>query len=108
MIWNWPTSLTPRLRSSINATTYRMVDQIESLEAEMKELDDTRLRRIGRSLSYRARSGEPPDDLLIETFAATREAGRRTLGMRHYDVQLLAGIALVHGSIVEMQTGEGK
>ncbi|NBP88050.1 MAG: preprotein translocase subunit SecA, partial [Planctomycetia bacterium] len=96
------------MRSSINATTYRMVDQIESLEAEMKELDDTRLRRIGRSLSYRARSGEPPDDLLIETFAATREAGRRTLGMRHYDVQLLAGIALVHGSIVEMQTGEGK
>ena len=49
MIWNWPTSLTPRLRSSINATTYRMVDQIESLEAEMKELDDTRLRRLGRS-----------------------------------------------------------
>lgn len=108
MIWNWPTSLTPRLRSSINATTYRMVDQIESLEADMKALDDTKLRRLGRSLSYRARAGEPPDDLLIETFAATREAGRRTLGMRHYDVQLLAGIALVHGSIVEMQTGEGK
>lgn len=108
MIWNWPTSLTPRLRSSINATTYRMVDQIESLEADMKALDDTKLRRLGRSLSYRARAGEPPDELLIETFAATREAGRRTLGMRHYDVQLLAGIALVHGSIVEMQTGEGK
>ena len=51
--------------------------------------------------SYRARAGEPTDELLIETFAATREAGRRTLGMRHYDVQLLAGIALVHGSIVE-------
>jgi preprotein translocase subunit SecA len=74
----------------------------------MKALDDTRLRRLGRSLSYRARAGEPTDELLIETFAATREAGRRTLGMRHYDVQLLAGIALVHGSIVEMQTGEGK
>jgi preprotein translocase subunit SecA len=108
MIWNWPTSLSPRLRSSINASTYRVVDQIERLEDDMKALDDTRLKRLGRSLSYRARSGEPPDDLLVETFAATREAGRRTLGMRHYDVQLLAGIALVHGSIVEMQTGEGK
>ncbi|NDH94159.1 MAG: preprotein translocase subunit SecA, partial [Planctomycetia bacterium] len=108
MIWNWPTSLAPRLRSSINASTYRVVDQIERLEDDMKALDDTRLKRLGRSLSYRARSGEPPDDLLVETFAATREAGRRTLGMRHYDVQLLAGIALVHGSIVEMQTGEGK
>lgn len=108
MFWNWQPILPQRLRSSINATTYSMVDRIESLEESMKALDDTRLRRLGRSLSYRARAGEPTDELLIETFAATREAGRRTLGMRHYDVQLLAGIALVHGSIVEMQTGEGK
>ncbi len=108
MFWNWQPILPQRLRSSINASTYAMVDRIESLEPSMRALDDTRLRRLGRSLSYRARSGEPTDDLLIETFAATREAGRRTLGMRHYDVQLLAGIALVNGSIVEMQTGEGK
>jgi len=108
MFWNWQPILPQRLRSSINASTYAMVDRIESLEETMKALDDTRLRRLGRSLSYRARAGEPTDDLLIETFAATREAGRRTLGMRHYDVQLLAGIALVNGSIVEMQTGEGK
>ena len=108
MFWNWQPILPQRLRSSINASTYSTVDRIESLEESMKALDDTRLRRLGRSLSYRARAGEPTDELLIETFAATREAGRRTLGMRHYDVQLLAGIALVHGSIVEMQTGEGK
>ena len=108
MFWNWQPILPQRLRSSINASTYAMVDRIERLEPSMKALDDTRLRRLGRSLSYRARSGEPTDDLLIETFAATREAGRRTLGMRHYDMQLLAGIALVNGSIVEMQTGEGK
>ena len=108
MFWNWQPILPRRLRSSINASTYSTVDRIDSLEESMKALDDTRLRRLGRSLSYRARAGEPTDELLIETFAATREAGRRTLGMRHYDVQLLAGIALVHGSIVEMQTGEGK
>ncbi len=108
MFWNWQPILPQRLRSSINASTYSTVDRIDSLEESMKALDDTRLRRLGRSLSYRARAGEPTDELLIETFAATREAGRRTLGMRHYDVQLLAGIALVHGSIVEMQTGEGK
>ena len=74
----------------------------------MESLNDLALKRLGRSLSYRARAGEPADSLLIESFAATREAGRRRLGMRHYDVQLLAGIALVHGAIVEMQTGEGK
>ena len=108
MFWNWQPILPQRLRSSINASTYSTVDRIDSLEESMKALDDTRLRRLGRSLSYRASAGEPTDELLIETFAATREAGRRTLGMRHYDVQLLAGIALVHGSIVEMQTGEGK
>jgi preprotein translocase subunit SecA len=74
----------------------------------MEALDDVALKRLGRSLSYRARSGEDVDSLIIDSFAATREAGRRRLGMRHYDVQLLAGVALVHGAIVEMQTGEGK
>ena len=69
---------------------------------------DAGLRRLARSLSYRAKAGEPVDSLLVESFAATREAGRRSLGMQHYDVQLLAGVALVEGSIVEMQTGEGK
>jgi len=71
-------------------------------------LSEAALRRLARSLSYRAKAGELIDTLIVESFAATREAGRRTIGMRHYDVQLLAGVALVHGAIVEMQTGEGK
>jgi preprotein translocase subunit SecA len=104
----WLAGLKPGSRPVINGTTWRLVHQVGQLEEEFKLFDDTKLRRLGRSLSYRARSGEPPEGLLVECFAATREAGRRTLGMRHYDVQLLAGVALVHGSIVEMQTGEGK
>lgn len=59
-------------------------------------------------MRYRARSGESLDRLLPEAFALVREAGRRTLGMRHFDVQLLGGAAMHHRSIVEMQTGEGK
>ena len=67
----------------INGSTWRTVHDICGLEDEMKLLDDTRLRRLGRSLSYSARSGEPLEDLLVECFAATREAGRRAIGMRH-------------------------
>ena len=99
--------LKPR-RSAINASTWKVVEKIDGLATEMEGLSDPALRRLARSLSYRAKAGEPIDTVLIESFAATREAGRRTLGMRHYDVQLLAGVALVHGAIVEMQTGEGK
>jgi len=104
----WLGRLAPGSRPVINASTWRTVRQVAAREEEMQSLDDTRLKRLGRSLSYRARSGESPESLLVEAFAATREAGRRRLGMRHYDVQLLAGVALVQGSIVEMQTGEGK
>ncbi|MDO4549842.1 MAG: preprotein translocase subunit SecA [Planctomycetia bacterium] len=81
---------------------------IESYEPRLKQLDDTQIRKEGLSLRYRARSGEPLVRLLPEAFALVREAARRTLGMRHYDVQLLGGIAIFHRSIVEMQTGEGK
>jgi preprotein translocase subunit SecA len=59
-------------------------------------------------LRYRAKSGEPLSKLLVEGYALVREAGRRTINMRHFDVQLLGGIAIFHRSIVEMQTGEGK
>ena len=111
-MFDWLEGIAPRFgvgqRPAINATTWRMVARIDALAPEMESLNDLALKRLGRSLSYRARAGEPVDSLLIESFAATREAGRRRLGMRHYDVQLLAGIALVHGAIVEMQTGEGK
>jgi len=111
-MFEWLEGIAPRFgvgtRPAINPSTWRMVARIEALAPEMEALNDLALKRLGRSLSYRARAGEPTDSLLIESFAATREAGRRRLGMRHYDVQLLAGIALVNGAIVEMQTGEGK
>jgi preprotein translocase subunit SecA len=107
-MFDWLGGIAPGRRPAITAATWRLVREIESLEPEMKSLDDVALKRLGRSLSYRAKSGEPVDSLLVDSFAATREAGRRRLGMRHYDVQMLAGVALVHGSIVEMQTGEGK
>jgi preprotein translocase subunit SecA len=69
---------------------------------------DFELKKTSLSLRYRARSGEPLDRLLVEAFALVREAGRRRLNMRHFDVQLLGGSAVHHNSIVEMQTGEGK
>lgn len=93
---------------AITSATWRQVRDIDALAPEMESLDDVALKRLGRSLAYRAKSGEPLDSLLVESFAATREAGRRRIGLRHYDVQLLAGSALVKGAIAEMQTGEGK
>ncbi|MFM1995898.1 MAG: hypothetical protein RLZZ111_285 [Planctomycetota bacterium] len=107
-MFDWLGGFAPGTRAAIHSGTWRTVARIEALAPEMERLDDLALKRLGRALSYRARAGEPADSLLIDSFAATREAGRRRLGMRHYDVQLLAGIALVHGAIVEMQTGEGK
>jgi preprotein translocase subunit SecA len=107
-MFRWLGGFAPGSRPAITAATWKLVDQIDALAPRMEALDDVALKRLGRSLSYRAKAGEPVDTLLVETFAATREAGRRRLSMRHYDVQLLAGVALVHGAIVEMQTGEGK
>jgi len=105
---DWLGGITPGTRPAITAATWRVVREVNQLGPEMEALPDVDLRRLGRSLSYRAKAGEPVDSLIVESFAATREAGRRRLGMRHYDVQLLAGAALVKGAILEMQTGEGK
>ncbi|HYO23535.1 MAG TPA: preprotein translocase subunit SecA, partial [Lacipirellulaceae bacterium] len=74
----------------------------------LEQLSDPQLRKESLALRYRARSGEPLDRLMVEAFALVREAGRRRLGMRHFEVQLLGGAAIHHRSIVEMQTGEGK
>ncbi len=86
----------------------RLVPRITAMEPAMQELDDYHLRKRSLALQYRAKSGEPLRRLLVEAYALVREAGRRTLGMRHFDVQLLGGIAMFHRSLVEMQTGEGK
>ena len=85
-----------------------MVDEINRLEPEMEKLDDDALR--GQTARFRERldRGEPLDDLLPEAFATVREASRRVLHMRHFDVQLIGGIVLHQGKIAEMKTGEGK
>jgi preprotein translocase subunit SecA len=85
-----------------------VVDRINALEPEFNVLTDEALR--AKTGEYRARleKGEALDDLLPEAFAAVREAARRAIGQRHYDVQLIGGIALHRGMIAEMVTGEGK
>jgi preprotein translocase subunit SecA len=84
------------------------IPRIAALEESHMALSDYELKKLSLSLRYRARSGEPLESLLVEAFAAVREAGRRKLNMRHFDVQLLGGAAVHFTSIVEMQTGEGK
>ncbi len=86
----------------------KLVPKIGAMEPELLKLNDEQLRKRSLSLRYRAKSGEPLSKLLVEAYALVREAGRRTINMRHFDVQLLGGIAMFHKSIVEMQTGEGK
>ena len=85
-----------------------LVDRINALEPGMQALDDAALQARTVEFRERLRRGETLDDLLPEAFAVTREAGRRVLGMRHFDVQLLGGMVLHGGKIAEMKTGEGK
>src|SRR6266542_3081891 len=84
------------------------VGRINDLEPEMMELSDDELREEADQLREHARNGEALDVLLPDAFALCREAGRRTIGLRHFDVQLIGGMALHKGSIAEMKTGEGK
>ena len=86
----------------------RQLAQINALEATLQQEDDASLRKRSLALRYRAMAGEKLPTLLPESYALVREAGRRTLSMRHYDVQIVGGIALFEGNIAEMQTGEGK
>lgn len=86
----------------------KIVEKINGLEAQFQTLSDAALRAKSDEFRERLAQGETLDDLLPEAFAAVREAGRRTIGLRHYDVQLLGGIILHQGRVVEMRTGEGK
>jgi preprotein translocase subunit SecA len=86
----------------------RRVASINRIEPEMELLGDEEIRKEADELRQRARNGEPLDDLLPEAFALCREAARRTLGQRHFDVQLIGGQVLHDGAIAEMKTGEGK
>ena len=86
----------------------RLASQINLLESEFAAQSDEELRGMTAEFKDRLSKGEDLDDLLPEAFAVVREAARRTLGQRHYDVQLMGGAALHFGNIAEMKTGEGK
>ncbi len=85
-----------------------LVNRINDLEASLKSLDDSALKAKTGEFRQRLSNGEALDDLLPESFATMREAALRVLKMRHYDVQMLGGIAMHRGMILEMRTGEGK
>ena len=90
------------------ARLQKVVERINALEPAFETLDDTQLQAKTGEFRQRLAEGETLDDLLVEAFAAVREAAKRTIGLRHYDVQLIGGIALHQGHIAEMKTGEGK
>ncbi|MBP6890236.1 MAG: preprotein translocase subunit SecA [Veillonella sp.] len=85
-----------------------IVEQINGLEDQLIGLSDTSLAGKTREFKQRLENGETLDDILPEAFAVVREASKRVLGMRHFDVQLIGGITLHRGNIAEMRTGEGK
>src|SRR3989339_18962 len=84
------------------------VEQCNQLEAEIEKLSDEELKNKTQKFKDLLKDGKTLDDILLEAFAVVREASKRTTGLRHYDVQLIAGIVLHQGEIAEMKTGEGK
>ncbi len=84
------------------------VGRINAFEPELEHYTDAELREAADELRERAARGESLDDLLFECFALVREAGKRAMGMRHFDVQMIGGMVLHDGAIAEMRTGEGK
>ncbi|HEY3979843.1 MAG TPA: preprotein translocase subunit SecA [Streptosporangiaceae bacterium] len=86
----------------------RIADQVNSIEDDMEALSDAELRALTEEYKQRYADGESLDALLPEAFATVREAARRTIGQRHFDVQIMGGAALHLGNIAEMKTGEGK
>ena len=96
-------------RSDRELKSYRpLVDKNNGLEAKMEACSDEQLAAFTAEFRQRIENGEPLDSLIPETFAVVREVGKRTLNMRHFDVQLLGGMVLHHGNVAEMKTGEGK
>ncbi|MFL6139063.1 MAG: preprotein translocase subunit SecA [Frankiaceae bacterium] len=85
-----------------------VAEQVNAIEDDFVNLTDAELRALTDELKQRHVDGESLDDLMVEAFAAVREAAKRTLGQRHYDVQIMGGAAMHLGNIAEMKTGEGK
>ncbi|GGY86207.1 preprotein translocase subunit SecA [Streptomyces poonensis] len=106
------TTVTSRIMRAGEGRTLRrlryVAQQVASVEEDLTGLTDAELRALTDEYKQRHADGESLDDLLPEAFATMREAARRTLGMRHFDVQVMGGAALHLGNIAEMQTGEGK
>ncbi len=90
------------------ARLQKVVELVNELEPEFESLTDDQLQAKTAEFRRRLADGETLDDVLVEAFATVREAAKRTMGMRHYDVQLIGGIVLHEGKIAEMKTGEGK
>ncbi|RRD37186.1 preprotein translocase subunit SecA [Fusobacterium nucleatum] len=84
------------------------VEKINALESEYEKLSDEELKNKTNIFKERLQNGETLDDILVEAFATVREASKRVLGLKHYDVQLIGGMVLHQGKITEMKTGEGK
>ena len=84
------------------------VGRINAYEEELEHYSDAELREAADMLRGRAAKGESLEELMFECFGLVREAGKRAMGMRHFDVQMIGGMVLHGGSIAEMRTGEGK
>ncbi|MFQ5596194.1 MAG: accessory Sec system translocase SecA2, partial [Anaerolineae bacterium] len=84
------------------------LEAVNALDSKLRRATDTQLRRMAEGLTERARAGASPDDLLVEVFALVREVARREVGLRPFDVQIIGGMGLHDGMIVQMKTGEGK
>src|SRR5437764_14705979 len=104
-----PTGISARLQRLLGGPAGRQIarwalflPKIEAHERQLAELDDDQLRKESLALRYRAKSGESLDRLIPEAFALARDAGRRTIAMRHFDVQLVGGAAMHSGSVAEM------
>ncbi|MCW8982636.1 MAG: preprotein translocase subunit SecA, partial [Gammaproteobacteria bacterium] len=87
---------------------FKLVEQINRLEPEFEALSDEQLKAKTAEFQQRIQEGAELDTILNEAFAVVREASKRVLGMRHYDVQLIGGMVMHQGKIAEMRTGEGK
>ena len=108
ILWRLPTRVFGSRNQRLLKQYARTVEAINAFEPALAALDDLALRGKTDELKKRHADGAPVDELLPEAFAVVREAAKRTLRMRHFDVQLLGGMVLHYGKIAEMKTGEGK
>mgnify|MGYP002065569905 CR=1 FL=1 len=98
----------PFTKNSLRNKYKSLINQINTLEEDLKELTDSELRAKSLKLRRQYETNQDLDALISESFALTREASKRTLGLRHFDVQLIGGLVLNDQKIAEMKTGEGK